>query len=63
MLVHKPFLEKTNLVLPVWYNVTEKEVFDYSPSLLNVLAVDWGKLGEEAVCRQLFNAIISASKG
>jgi hypothetical protein len=59
----RDILEKTNLVLPVWYNVTEKEVFDYSPSLLNVLAVDWGKLGEEAVCRQLFNAIISASKG
>jgi hypothetical protein len=59
----REILEKTNLVLPVWYNVTEHDVFDYSPSLLNVVAVDWMQLGEEAVCRQLFNSIISPDEG
>jgi hypothetical protein len=54
----RDILEKRKLVLPVWYNVSPQEVFDYSPSLLNVLALDWATLGEEAVCRKLFNVII-----
>lgn len=32
----REILEEQQLVLPVWFNVTERQVYDYSPSLLNV---------------------------
>ena len=51
-------LEEKKLVLPVWHNITKQEVFDYSPSLLNVKAADWTALGDMEVSRQLFNAIM-----
>ena len=54
----REILEERQLVLPVWYNVTKREVFNYSPSLLNVKGADWTGLGEEEVCRQLFNSIM-----
>jgi hypothetical protein len=44
-------------VLPVWHGVSKKEVFDYSPSLLNVKGVDWDQLGEDEVCRQIYLAV------
>lgn len=49
----REILEEKHLVLPVWYDVTKHMVFEYSPSLLNVKGVDWAKLGEDEVCRQL----------
>jgi hypothetical protein len=53
----REILEKSQLVLPVWYGVTPQSVFDYSPSLLNVKGLDWNKLGEEETCRLLCQAI------
>ena len=53
----RQILEETDLILPVWYNVTKHEVYDYSPSLLNIKGLDWNKLGSEEVCRQLHRAI------
>lgn len=32
----REILEETNLILPVWLRVGKTEVYDYSPSLLNV---------------------------
>lgn len=46
-------LEERQLVLPVWRGVTKEMVYDYSPSLLNVKGLNWDKLGEDEVCRQL----------
>src|ERR1700730_1615773 len=37
----RELLEKQQLVLPVWHDITAQEVFDYSPSLLNVKGIDW----------------------
>jgi hypothetical protein len=54
----REILEGGQLVLPVWYGVTKKSVYDYSPSLLNVKGIDWTQLGEEEVCRQLYRAIL-----
>ena len=34
------------------------EVYNYSPSLANVKALDWNLLGEEEVWRLLYNAIM-----
>lgn len=49
--------EKKNVVLPVWLDVEESDVYEYCPSLLNILALNW-KVGEEEVCRKLFAKII-----
>jgi hypothetical protein len=54
----REILEEQKLVLPVWHNVTKNEVYEYSPSLLNVKGVDWKSLGEDEVCRQLFISIM-----
>lgn len=32
----RQILEEQKLVLPVWYKVTEDDVYNYSPSLLNI---------------------------
>jgi hypothetical protein len=53
----REILEDRKLVLPVWYKVTKQMVFEYSPSLLNVVELDWQKKGKEEVCRQLHQAI------
>lgn len=52
-------LENKALLLPVWYKVTKDEVFEYSPSLLNIKGIDYIQLGEKEVCNQLFQAITS----
>lgn len=49
--------EKKNVVLPIWIDVEESDVYEYCPSLLNILALNW-KDGEEEVCRKLFAKII-----
>jgi hypothetical protein len=58
----REILEEQQLVLPVWYEVNKTEVFDYSPSLLNVKGIDWG-LGVDEVSRQLYLAIEGANTG
>ena len=52
----REIIEETNVILPVWHNVTVKDVYEYSPSLANRLAVDW-KLGIEEVARRLYQKI------
>lgn len=54
----RQILEEQKLVLPIWYKVTKQQVYDYSPSLLNVKGVDWDLLGEEEVCRQIYNVVM-----
>lgn len=34
-------LEKKDIILPVWYGVTETEIFDYSPTLANRIGLTW----------------------
>ncbi len=55
----REILEEQQLVLPVWFNVTKQQVYEYSPSLLNVKGVVWGELGGDEVCRRLHDAISS----
>jgi TIR domain len=54
----REILEETNLVIPVWFEVTKHDVYGYSPSLLNVKGLDWGRLGEDEVIRQLCLSIM-----
>jgi hypothetical protein len=54
----REILENSRLVLPVWLGVTKEQVYNYSPSLLDVKAVIWEESKQEDVCRQLHRAII-----
>ena len=55
--IFQQILEEAQLVLPIWCGVTKEAVYEYSPSLLNVKGVDWGALGEDEVCRQIYLAV------
>lgn len=50
-------LDKENLVLPVWANVSVRDVYEYSPSLANRLGIDWA-LGVEEVTRRLLKVVL-----
>lgn len=58
----REILEDSRLVLPIWCGVSKREVYDYSPSLLNVKGIDWQALGEDEVCRQIYLAINNAAQ-
>lgn len=53
----KEIVEKGNVILPIWHQVTQREVYEYSPWLANIYAIDW-KLGEEEVVNKLHREII-----
>ena len=53
----KQILENKSVVLPVWHNVEKREVYEYSPSLLNILGIQWNK-GESEVCGELMRVIL-----
>jgi len=59
----REILEERQLILPVWCNVTKEQVYDYSPSLLNVKGLSWHELGEAEVCRHLCNSILDLDRG
>lgn len=48
----KEILEKGNVLLPVWDKVSAHEVYEYSPWLANIKAVNWSE-GPEEVVRKL----------
>jgi len=52
----RELIEKEDFLLPVWFGVTKEQVFEYSPSLADRVAVDWS-IGEEEVVRQLYRVI------
>jgi hypothetical protein len=52
----REILESSNVVLPVWSGVTKQQIFEYSPSLLDRLAVQWDE-GIDEVLRKLNRAI------
>jgi len=54
----REILEGSGVVLPIWHNVSVKDVYDYSPSLANKKALDWS-IGSELVVRRLHSAIMA----
>lgn len=54
----REILERRNIVLPIWHNVTPQQVFDYSPSLADRIAVNWSK-GAEEVAKALLRVLLS----
>jgi hypothetical protein len=45
----KEILEKGNVLLPIWHEVTAREVYEYSPWLANIKAVNWSEGAKEVV--------------
>ena len=54
----REILEAQQRVLPVWHEVRKEQVYEYSPSLLNVKGISW-EIGSDEVCRRLYVAIES----
>ena len=54
----REILERTNVVLPIWHGVTPRDVYEYSPSLADKVAVEWSK-GIHEVSRQIYRSITS----
>jgi len=54
----REILERTNVVIPVWYGVTAREVYEYSPSLADRVAIEWSK-GIDEVSRKIYRSVTS----
>ena len=54
----REILERTNVVLPIWHGVTPREVYEYSPSLADKVAIEWSK-GISEVSRQIYRSVTS----
>lgn len=52
----REIIEKRNVIIPVWYNLTPKDVYSYSPILADRVAVNWS-LGIEKVANRILSAI------
>ena len=52
----RELLNQKSVILPVWNEVSAKDVYDYSPALADKVGIDW-KLGEDEVARRLVQAI------
>jgi hypothetical protein len=50
-------MERSEVVLPIWHNVSAKEVYEYSPSLANKKALEWS-IGLDLIVRRLHGVII-----
>jgi hypothetical protein len=56
----RELVEKCDLLLPVWHDVTVKDVFQYSPTLADRFALKW-EVGVDEVVRRLHTEIVRAS--
>ena len=56
----RELLKKKNVILPVWHEVTPNEVYEYSPSLANKVALKWSE-GREDVASKLRQAVLMSS--
>jgi hypothetical protein len=52
----REILEKKNVVIPVWHGVTKEQVYEYSPRLLDRVAIS-SDSGVEEVARKVLQGI------
>ncbi|MEN6317354.1 MAG: toll/interleukin-1 receptor domain-containing protein [Syntrophaceae bacterium] len=52
----KEIIEKKKVMLPIWYDVSKEEVYEYSPSLVDRLAANWSD-GMDTVAAKLKSRI------
>ena len=53
----RELLEKSNVILPVWHEVTQQQVYDYSPSLADKYALYWSAEDKEDIADKLQRAV------
>ena len=56
----RELIERSNVILPVWHGVSPEDIYQYSPSLADRLAVKW-ELGADEVARPLAAAMFQVS--
>ena len=44
-LINKALDKKENTLLPIWLNIGKQEILDFSPPLVNIVAIDAEKKG------------------
>lgn len=52
----RQLIEEQKLILPIWCGIEKQEVYDYSPSLLNIVGVNWN-IGIEKVKDKIITGI------
>jgi hypothetical protein len=52
----RELVDGTDVILPVWGGVTRQQVFEFSPTIANRVAVDW-RVGELEAIRRLRHAV------
>ncbi|ENN6986048.1 toll/interleukin-1 receptor domain-containing protein [Vibrio parahaemolyticus] len=57
MIFTREIIEEKPLVIPVWAGVDKKDVFKYSPGLVNVLGAIWSDEDQERVIRSIASAL------
>ena len=55
-------IEEKRLILPVWYEVSKKDIFDYSPSLADRFAAIWEGNADDTA-RKLYPSITGGGGG
>jgi hypothetical protein len=55
----REILEKQNVILPIWHNVTVQQVYDYSPRMADKVALP-SSLGVPELARRLMSVIKSS---
>src|SRR3712207_7020297 len=58
----RSLLEKKNVILPVWHEVTQQQVYDYSPSLADKHALIWSAGQKEDVATKLQRAVLRSEE-
>lgn len=53
----RQIIHKENLFLPVWYNVSKEQVYEYSLGLVNIVGLSFNELGLDETCRRLYMAV------
>jgi len=53
----REILEKRNVILPVWHEVSQQQVYDYSPGLADKYALPWSEEQKEDVAEKLQQAV------
>lgn len=56
----REIIENTDLVLPVWCGVDKQQIYNYSPSLVDKVGLNW-ELGVDRIAALLRNAIVTES--
>ncbi|MGA2654916.1 MAG: toll/interleukin-1 receptor domain-containing protein [Gammaproteobacteria bacterium] len=56
---HREIMEKKNLIIPIWHNISKEEVYNYCPSLVDRIAICSSE-GLEAMENKIYNILLSS---